>query len=167
MSYSWAIGIFGAIIAIINVYYLLMKDTVNKKETEIAEILKIIESAMQEAIDNCYNDDKQNNKVDLKRLDIYLAKLEIVPNFRIIIENNLESKILEFSLALSDFKTGSKKREDLLGAYKEILEYIYKIEASSLKYLYFLMYKKSFKKKTSLCKNFKIFFCKILNKMIF
>lgn len=141
MPYSFIIGIFGAIITIINIYYLLIKDTVNKKEAEVDETLRIIETAMNEAIDNI--DNKHSDIVDLKKLDIYLAKLEIIPNFRIIKENDLEDEFLEFSVALSDFKTGSKKREDLLGAYKKILNSIYQIKASSLKYLYFLVYKKA------------------------
>lgn len=123
------VSILIAIIALVNILYLLSKDNVNKDENEVNEMIKTVKQSLDDCLDN-----KKNTQ-------IAVANVESLTYLRIARENNLSKYLLRFSLALSDHRESNSGAEKLIGEYKILLEKIYNVKYSILEYIKYTLFR--------------------------
>lgn len=123
------VSILIAIIALVNILYLLSKDNVNKGENEVNEMIKTVKQSLDDCLDN-----KKNTQ-------IAVANVESLTYLRIARENNLSKYLLRFSLALSDYQETNSGAEKLIGEYKILLEKIYNVKYSILEYIKYTLFR--------------------------
>lgn len=119
---NW-IALFGIFVALVNVYYLISKDNIQKGEAEIKECADTLKKALQDMLDG-----KKNCKA-------HIAYIEGLAYLRLVKENELDGCIMRFSRELSDFYEGSRGEEDLIGSYKSAVDAVYNMKFSICEYL--------------------------------
>ena len=129
---TWVVGAIGIIIALINVYYGISKDNIQKGEAEIKECVETLKKALQDSLDN------------KKHYKSHITYIESLIYLRLIRENNIKDLVVCFARDISYFCENTISEEDLLSSYKTTIEAIYNMNFSVCKYvLYTLKQKKT------------------------
>lgn len=125
---TWMVGLIGVAIALINVFYGISKDNVQKGEAEIRECIETLKRALQDILDHKSNNHKS-----------HIAYIEGLTYLRLVKENNIEETITRFARDISDFRENSISEEDLIGSYKTAIESVYNMKFSVRKYLSYIV----------------------------
>lgn len=126
---TWIVALIGLVIALINIWYSMSKDAIQKGEAEIKECVETIKKALQDSI-------MTRDKDKIKTTYTYIESLGYL---RLVKENKLKDELYKFAETINDFCENNKMSdEDLFGAYKIIIEKIYTMKISTWKYIKFV-----------------------------
>lgn len=128
---TWIVGAIGIIIALINVYYGISKDNIQKGEAEIKECIETLKKALQDSLN-----DKQHYKS-------HITYIESLIYLRLIKENNIQDLVVCFARDISYFCENTISEEDLLSSYKTAIEAIYNMKFSVYKYISYILKQKT------------------------
>lgn len=124
---TWIVAVIGVIIALINVYYGISKDNIQKGEAEIKECVETLKKALQDSLN-----DKQHYKS-------HITYIESLIYLRLIRENNIKDLVVCFARDISYFCENTISEEDLLSSYKTTIEAIYNMKFSTIEYIRYVL----------------------------
>lgn len=130
---TWVIAAIGVMLTLVNVWYGMSKDAIQKGEAEIKECIDTIKKALQDALDKNIN------------INLTYTYIESLAYLRLINENNLRQALYGFAEKINDFCDGGSE-EDLFGEYKVIIEKIYTMKISTWKYICFVLFPQIYRK---------------------
>lgn len=106
----------GLIFTAINIAYTILKDSVQRQESQAKECIDTLKKALYDSLNEC------DNKSLITANIAYVEGLKFIS---LISENDNKDSILKFSLAISDYHQKVLNQEELLNAYKEAIKEVY------------------------------------------